>query len=148
MRDVAVVGLGMHPWGKFPDKTVTGMMRVATEAALKDAGVRWRDIEAVASASSRFSGGKGWGLNGNDIVEEMGSTGVPVYNLSIPGAPTYYVGERGVWVHNCSGWRDAAHHLIPKFIGGTRRGATANLTGEQHRVVHEYVHTRRLGVRL
>lgn len=26
---------------------------------------------------------------------------VPVYNLSIPGTPTYYVGEHGVWVHNC-----------------------------------------------
>jgi len=25
---------------------------------------------------------------------------VPVYNLSIPGTPTYYVGEHGVWVHN------------------------------------------------
>ncbi|MBL4809958.1 MAG: hypothetical protein JKY43_07890 [Phycisphaerales bacterium] len=27
---------------------------------------------------------------------------VPVYNLSIPGSPTYYVGEHGVWVHNCN----------------------------------------------
>lgn len=26
---------------------------------------------------------------------------VPVYNLSILGSPTYYVGEHGVWVHNC-----------------------------------------------
>lgn len=26
---------------------------------------------------------------------------VPVYNLSIPGSPTYFVGEHGVWVHNC-----------------------------------------------
>ena len=50
--------------------------------ALADAGVRWNEIGAVCAASSRFSGGKGWGLNGNDIVEEMGSTGVPVYNMS------------------------------------------------------------------
>ena len=82
MREVAAVGLGMHPWGKFPDKPLTQMCREAVEAALKDAGVAWREIEAVAAASSRFSGGKGWGLNGNDVVEEMGSTGVPVYNLS------------------------------------------------------------------
>jgi acetyl-CoA acetyltransferase len=82
MRDVAVLGLGMHPWGKFQDKSVTQMCRVAVEAALADAGMEWREIEAVAAASSRFSGGKGWGLNGNDVVEEMGSTGVPVYNLS------------------------------------------------------------------
>ena len=82
MRDVAVIGLGMHPWGKFADKSVTRLCREAVEAALKDAGVAWREIQAVAAASSRFSGGRGWGLNGNDVVEEMGSTGIPVYNLS------------------------------------------------------------------
>jgi acetyl-CoA acetyltransferase len=85
----------MHPWGKFEDRSVTGMMRVATEAALKDAGVTWREIQAVCSASSRFSGGRGWGLNGNDIVEEMGSTGIPVYNLSAgcaAGANAFNVG--------------------------------------------------------
>ena len=82
MRKVAAIGLGMHPWGKFADRSLTQMCRTAVEAALEDAGVAWREIEAVAAASSRFSGGKGWGLNGNDIVEEMGSTGIPVYNLS------------------------------------------------------------------
>jgi acetyl-CoA acetyltransferase len=72
----------MHPFGKFQDKSVTELCRHATEAALQDAGLKWRDVEAVSAASSRFSGGKGWGLNGNDIVEEMGSSGIPVYNLS------------------------------------------------------------------
>jgi acetyl-CoA acetyltransferase len=82
MREVAVLGVGMHPWGKFPDISITDLSRTAVEAALKDADVAWPEIEAVSAASSRFSGGKGWGLNGNDIVEEMGSTGIPVYNLS------------------------------------------------------------------
>ena len=82
MREVAVIGVGMHPWGKFPDISLNDMSRAAVDTALADAGMRWRDIEAVSAASSRFSGGKGWGLNGNDIVEEMGPTGVPVYNLS------------------------------------------------------------------
>ena len=82
MRDVAVLGVGMHPWGKFPDKSITDLSREAVKAALKDADIAWREIEAVSAASSRFSGGKGWGLNGNDVVEDMGSTGIPVYNLS------------------------------------------------------------------
>jgi acetyl-CoA acetyltransferase len=72
----------MHPWGKFADRSVTDLCRHAVVEALADAGVGWRDIEAVAAASSRFSGGKGWGLNGNDIVEDMGSTGIPVFNMS------------------------------------------------------------------
>jgi acetyl-CoA acetyltransferase len=82
MRDVAVIGLGMHPWGKFAEKSVQQLCRVAVDAALKDAGVAWREIEAVAAASSRFSGGRGWGLNGNDVVDDMGMTGIPVYNMS------------------------------------------------------------------
>ncbi|MBV6509891.1 MAG: hypothetical protein JJLCMIEE_03006 [Acidimicrobiales bacterium] len=72
----------MHTWGKFADKSVTDLCRVAVNRALGDAGIGWRDVDAVAAASSRFSGGKGWGLNGNDVVEDMGSTGIPVYNMS------------------------------------------------------------------
>ena len=82
MREVAVLGVGMHPWGKFADKSITDLSRAAVVAALKDADIAWPEIEAVSAASSRFSGGKGWGLNGNDVVEDMGSTGIPVYNLS------------------------------------------------------------------
>jgi acetyl-CoA acetyltransferase len=72
----------MHPWGKFADRSVTDLCRHAVVEALADAGVGWRDIDAVAAASSRFSGGKGWGLNGNDVVEDLGSTGIPVFNMS------------------------------------------------------------------
>lgn len=82
MRQVAVLGVGMHPWGKFEDRSVTDLCRHAVVEALADAGVSWRDIDAVTAASSRFSGGKGWGLNGNDVVEDMGSSGIPVYNMS------------------------------------------------------------------
>lgn len=82
MRDVAVLGVGMHPWGKFDDKPLNTMCRDAVDLALKDAGVNWRDIQAISAGSSRFSGGFGWGLNGNEIGIDIGMTGVPVYNLS------------------------------------------------------------------
>jgi len=87
MREVMVLGVGMHPFGKTGDavvgnRSVTELCRVAVDAALADAGVSWRQVEAVSAASSRFSGGKGWGLNGNDVVEDLGCTGLPVYNLS------------------------------------------------------------------
>lgn len=95
MRDVAVIGIGVHPWGKFKEKPLNDITRVAVEAALRDAGVQWPQVEALCSASSRFSGGRGWGLNGNDVVEDMGATGVPVYNLSAgcaAGANAFNVG--------------------------------------------------------
>ena len=87
MQEVAVLGVGLHRFGKTGDdivgtKSVTELCRTAVDMALKDAGVSWKQIQAVAAASSRFSGGKGWGLNGNDVVEDLGSTGIPVYNMS------------------------------------------------------------------
>jgi len=104
----------MHPWGKFADKSVTELCRHAVEASLADAGARWRDIEAVAAASSRFSGGKGWGLNGNDVVEEMGSTGVPVYNMSAgcsAGANAFNIGHMLV--------ASGAHDMV-MVVGGEK----------------------------
>ena len=53
MRDVAVIGLGMHPWGKFKDPSVTDLCRIAVQAALKDAGVSWPESQAVSAATSR-----------------------------------------------------------------------------------------------
>jgi acetyl-CoA acetyltransferase len=82
VKEVALIGQGLHPWGKFKDKSVNDLLRVSVDNALADAGIEWPEIQAVACASSRFSGGRGWGLNGNDVVEDMGATGVPVYNLS------------------------------------------------------------------
>lgn len=87
MQEVVVLGVGMHRFGKTGDaivgeKSVTELCRHAVDMAMKDAGVSWRQVQAVSAASSRFSGGKGWGLNGNDVVEDLGCTGIPVYNLS------------------------------------------------------------------
>jgi acetyl-CoA acetyltransferase len=46
-RDVAILGVGMHPWGKWGrDFTEYGM--VAARAALGDAGLAWSDIQYVA----------------------------------------------------------------------------------------------------
>ncbi len=81
MREVAIIGTGVHPFGRFDHLSLVQMCRKAVEEALGDAGVGWREIEAVVAGGSRFSGGYGWGLNGNEIVAEMGLTGVPVYNL-------------------------------------------------------------------
>lgn len=48
------------------------------------------------------------------IAVEFGTERVPVYNLSIPGSPTYYVGTHGMWVHNCSKYAIRNQHLAGK----------------------------------
>ena len=54
-RDVAILGVGMHPWGKWGhDFTEYGM--VAARAALDDAGLAWHDIQYVAGADTIRNG--------------------------------------------------------------------------------------------
>ena len=114
MSDVVALGFGMHPWGKFEQKPLADICRVAVDAALADSGLRWSEVGAVCAASSRFSGGKGWGLNGNDVVEEMGSTGIPVYNMSAgcaAGSNAFNVGWNMV--------RAGAHDVV-LVVGGEK----------------------------
>ena len=38
-RDVMVVGVGLHPFGRFPEKDLASLARDAVIDALKDAGI-------------------------------------------------------------------------------------------------------------
>lgn len=78
---VAVVGVGVHPFGKH-GKTVVELAVHAATSALVDAGLRWRDVQAVSAASSQFVGGFGWRLAGNELIQALGETGVAVANVS------------------------------------------------------------------
>jgi acetyl-CoA acetyltransferase len=76
MRDVVILGCGLHPFGRWPDKSVQDMGREAIKGALDDAGVPFRDIEVAYTG--RVLSGMGAGLN---VVNEMGQTGIPVINI-------------------------------------------------------------------
>jgi hypothetical protein len=67
------------------------------------------------------------------IAVELGSERSQVYNLSILGSPTYYIGHQGLWVHNCGA---GLHHLIPMYLGGAKSGSTKYLTSTQHTRLH------------
>ena len=43
-NDVAIIGVGLHPFGRF-DKTAMQMGAEAIQFALADAGVEWKDIQ-------------------------------------------------------------------------------------------------------
>lgn len=81
MRPVYVLGVGAHPWGKFPTKPQLQLAIEALTAALTDAGVRWRDLQGLVAASSRFEGGMGWGLHANEVLQAVSENGAAAVNV-------------------------------------------------------------------
>lgn len=75
MRDVAVLGIGVHPFGRFPEKTFVRMASETFGKALKDAGLKdTRDIGTVI-----YSHAIGQTLAAGELVNyEFGMSGKPV----------------------------------------------------------------------
>ena len=82
MRDVYVLGVGAHPWGKFKEKPLLQMSIETSTSVLEDAGVEWSDIGGIVAASSHFEGGMGWGLHGNELLQAVAERDIPIYNVS------------------------------------------------------------------
>jgi acetyl-CoA acetyltransferase len=74
--DVAIVGVGLHPFGRFPGVAAIEMGAIAIRAALADASVEWRDVQFAFGGSYEVD-------NPDAVVALMGLTGIPftdVYN--------------------------------------------------------------------
>jgi len=81
MREIAVIGIGMHPWGKWPEKNHLDLGTDAIEMALKDASLEWKDIQfMVSGVSSQQPGVEGITI-ANDLAERLGNQGIPVANI-------------------------------------------------------------------
>lgn len=74
--EVAVLGVGMHPWGKWGRNFVEYGVAAARDA-LTDAAVDWRDIGFVAGADTMRNGYPGY-VAGATFAQALGWTGVPV----------------------------------------------------------------------
>lgn len=80
MEEVYVVGIGAHPWGKFPGKSFIDLGAEAVRNALKDAGVQWTDVPAAVSGIYVWGGTDA--LNaGSAIAGRLGETGIPILNV-------------------------------------------------------------------
>lgn len=79
MSVVHVMGVGMTPWGKFPDRTFVELGVEALRQAIGDAGIEWREVESLSAASHVWGGLPGI-LAANQLVNAMGASGIPVSN--------------------------------------------------------------------
>jgi acetyl-CoA C-acetyltransferase len=71
---VAVVGLGIHPFGRHPGVSGLEMAAVAARAALADAGIGWAEVDFAAGGSDAAG-------NADTTVSVLGLTGVPFINV-------------------------------------------------------------------
>jgi acetyl-CoA acetyltransferase len=74
-EDVAIVGTGLHPFGRHPGVTGLEMAAIAAREACADAGVSWEEIEFAA-------GGSEAGGNADTSVSVLGLTGIPFINVT------------------------------------------------------------------
>jgi acetyl-CoA C-acetyltransferase len=71
---VAVVGIGIHPFGRHPGVSGLEMGAAAARAALADAGIGWQQVDFAAGGSDAAG-------NADTTVSVLGLTGVPFINV-------------------------------------------------------------------
>jgi acetyl-CoA C-acetyltransferase len=76
MEDVAIIGVGIHPFGRFGPKSAIQMGAEAVRGALADAGIEWKQVQFAFGGSREVD-------NPDAVVGLLGLTGIPfmdVYN--------------------------------------------------------------------
>ena len=77
MRDVMVLGVGVHPFGRFEDKSYEDLGQIAVKAALEDAGdMPWTQVQSAFCGT--MHGGTG---AGHRVLARVGMTGIPIVNV-------------------------------------------------------------------
>jgi acetyl-CoA acetyltransferase len=73
MTEVAIIGVGLHPFGRF-DKTAFDMGAEAVDLAVADAGITWNDVQ--------FAVGGSWEVAQTDpLTGILGLTGIEFTNV-------------------------------------------------------------------
>jgi acetyl-CoA C-acetyltransferase len=73
--DVAIIGIGLHPFGRTDGVSGRAQGAAAVRAALADAGLRWDQV-GIAYGGSQDAG------NADALCNDLGLTGVPFVNVA------------------------------------------------------------------
>jgi acetyl-CoA acetyltransferase len=74
--EVVVLGVGMHPWGKW-GRNFVEYGAVAAREALADSGLEWSDVDYLAAGNTMRNGYSGY-VSGSTFAQALGWQGVPV----------------------------------------------------------------------
>jgi acetyl-CoA acyltransferase len=103
VRDVAIAGVGMIKFGRYPEKDVVQLAGEACLTALKDAGVTMKEIQFFTSGNLY----QAQAMVGQRVLKEIGQTGIPTVNVTnacATGSTAFRLAYLGV----ASGAYDAA----------------------------------------
>lgn len=75
-NDIAILGVGMHPWGKWGHNFVEYGV-AAARAAIADAGINWKDVGFVSGAATMRNGYPGY-VAGATFAQALGWQGAEV----------------------------------------------------------------------
>ncbi len=117
MRDVYVIGTGLIPFGKYPEKTLAEIGWPAAKEAIVESGIQPRSLGAVYCGTAH-----GGMLSGQRIMKVLGLTGMPIINVeNACSSSSSALAE--AWTAVASGRHDAALVIgvekLTKFGGGT-----------------------------
>lgn len=78
-KEVAIAGVGMHPWGKWGRNFVEYGVKAARDA-LKDAGLAWKDVDFVVGGDTMRNGYPGY-VAGSTFAEALGFKGTQIASV-------------------------------------------------------------------
>lgn len=78
MSDAYIIGIDMLKFGRYPDRTFGELGGEAALLALDDAGLTTRDVQALYCGSVFGS----FEMPGQNVMRQIGQTGIPVTNVS------------------------------------------------------------------
>lgn len=76
MKEIAIIGVGMHKFGRFDNETYLELGQEAAQMALKDANLEWKDIQ-MAYLSKMYLPA----TSGARILKPLGATGIPICDI-------------------------------------------------------------------
>jgi len=149
MHDVVVLGVGLHPFGRFGAKSAIDMGADAIRLALADAGITWKDVQFAFGGSFEVD-------NPDAVLGRVGRTGIPfmdVYNGCATAATAlemtadgirsgkYDIGVAVGMDKHASGafTSDPVHYGAPSWYGEAGLFLTTKFFGmKMNRYMHDY----------
>jgi len=117
MREVAIIGAGLVPFGKYPEKTLADIAWPAVKQAVQDSGIKKNEIGAAYCGTAL-----GGMMAGQRILKIVGLTGLPIINIE-NACSSSSTAFREAWIAVAAGIYDAALVIgvekLTKFGGGT-----------------------------